>query len=696
MQSYGGAPASAAPQQLPYKEQQPQRNLYDATLRNSSEGQQHAGGVIRGSSNSSGENSRCESDDEYNRNQPRSAATAPLTAATAGGAVGIEAANKGPNVFAPHRAHNTGGVEASELPSSSNNMEGSSPMASYNEERMRRKLQFFFMNPIEKWQARRKFPYKFVVQVVKIILVTVQLCLFAHSRYNHINYTWDNRIAFSHLFLRGWDSSREVESYPPSVGPFALYEKSDFYNTIDYAVRGYANMSRSIGPYDYPTDNNEMAPLHLCLYNYREGTIFGFNESYIFNPDITEFCLYLPPNVTKMGVQAYLKQSGVELSFSSLVKATLVFAIKTVNFKAYGGPLSAPDCFKFDVSIIFDNRDHDGQMLLSLDADAQRLRCKGDVEFFSNAEFDAALRSMLNILVLMVCLLSFALCSRALYRAYLLRCQTVNFFRMHFNKELSFDGHMEFVNFWYVMIIINDLLLIIGSSLKEQIERKFLVVDQWDTCSLFLGIGNLLVWFGVLRYLGFFKTYNVVILTLKKAAPKILRFLLAALLIYAGFTFCGWLILGPYHMKFRSLATTSECLFALINGDDMFATFATLSSKADWLWWFCQIYLYSFISLYIYVVLSLFISVIMDAYDTIKCYYRDGFPISDLKAFVGTRNEEDLTSGVFMNNMDDFDGNGLLDVLRQVCCCGRCRGDSGGTSGSNGPSGYTSLTSIIK
>jgi hypothetical protein len=40
---------------------------------------------------------------------------------------------------------------------------------------MRRKLRFFFMNPIEKWQARRKFPYKFFVQVVKIILVTVQV-----------------------------------------------------------------------------------------------------------------------------------------------------------------------------------------------------------------------------------------------------------------------------------------------------------------------------------------------------------------------------------------------------------------------------------------------------------------------------------------------------------------------------------------
>jgi hypothetical protein len=49
------------------------------------------------------------------------------------------------------------------------------PNLEMSEERMRRKLRFFFMNPIEKWQARRRFPYKFFVQVVKIILVTVQV-----------------------------------------------------------------------------------------------------------------------------------------------------------------------------------------------------------------------------------------------------------------------------------------------------------------------------------------------------------------------------------------------------------------------------------------------------------------------------------------------------------------------------------------
>lgn len=156
-------------------------------------------------------------------------------------------------------------------------------------------------------------------------------------------------------------------------------------------------------------------------------------------------------------------------------------------------------------------------------------------------------------------MVSLGLCGRAIYRAQLLRIATTNFFCTTFGHDLSWDGKMEFFNLWYIMICINDVLLILGSALKEQIEHSHYTMNEWNNCSLFLGIGNLLVWFGVLRYLGFFKTYNVVILTLKRAAPKITRFLLCALLIYAGFVFCGWLILGPYHIKFRSLSMTSEC-----------------------------------------------------------------------------------------------------------------------------------------
>jgi hypothetical protein len=52
-----------------------------------------------------------------------------------------------------------------------------------------------------------------------------------------VNYTWDNKIAFSHLFLKDWDTSREITSYPPTTGPLAVYTKEDFYQYIDFAVK---------------------------------------------------------------------------------------------------------------------------------------------------------------------------------------------------------------------------------------------------------------------------------------------------------------------------------------------------------------------------------------------------------------------------------------------------------------------------
>lgn len=589
--------------------------------------------------------------------------------------------------FSSTNGGDEGGFSTSSLPSATSSSNHLSPMSALNEDRMRRKLQFFFMNPIEKWQARRKFPYKFVVQLIKIIIVTIQLCLFAHQRYKHVNYTWDNRIAFSHLFLRGWDDTSEVDAYPPAKGPLALYVGDDFYDTIDYAVHGYSNLTRAIGSYSYPNEENKMPFIKFCVYHYEQGEIYGFNESYVFNPNIMMICSNLTNNVTELKSRAYLENKGVSVQFESLVRATLEFSVKTVNFKA-AGPIAPPDCYQFDIQILFDNSDHDGQMLLSLDAEPIRLHCMGNVEYITDTEIDIALRSILNIFVILICAASFALCTRALYRARLLRNQTDTFFRVTYGYPLSKDDAWEFTNCWYIMIICNDVLLIFGSIIKEQIERKNFTADQWNICSVLLGVGNLLVWFGVLRYFSFFKTYNVVILTLKRAAPKILRFLLCALMIYAGFTFCGWLVLGPYHIKFRSLATTSECLFSLINGDDMFATFSIMQTKSQMLWWFSRIYLYTFIGLYIYVVLSLFIAVIMDAYDTIKKYYKEGFPSSDLRRFIGQMHPSDFSSGVFRISADDEENDiSLWDMVKSICgfCCGIERKETAG------PTGYETL-----
>lgn len=156
-----------------------------------------------------------------------------------------------------------------------------------------------------------------------------------------------------------------------------MYTVQEYFDTLDYAVYGFGNLSRAIGPYSYATQNNTMGPVEICLSQYREGTIFGFNESYIFNPEIDTVCLRMHKNDTeKGGVQDFLHRHDIFIQFSALVKTTVRFSIKTVNLKA-SGPMSAPDCYKFKVEILMDNTDHDGQMIISLDAIPERLVCQG-------------------------------------------------------------------------------------------------------------------------------------------------------------------------------------------------------------------------------------------------------------------------------------------------------------------------------
>jgi hypothetical protein len=56
---------------------------------------------------------------------------------------------------------------------------------------------------------------------------------------------------------------------------------------------------------------------------------------------------------------------------------------------------------------------------------------------------------------------------------------------------------------------------------------------------------------------------------MKKSAPSIMRFMVCTIILYFGFLFTGWIVLGPYSVKFRTLAGSSEALFSLLNGDDV-------------------------------------------------------------------------------------------------------------------------------
>ncbi|KAK6037903.1 hypothetical protein COOONC_24592 [Cooperia oncophora] len=184
-----------------------------------------------------------------------------------------------------------------------------------------------------------------------------------------------------------------------------------------------------------------------------------------------------------------------------------------------------------------------------------------------------------DVIVLLLCIFSLILCFRALVKAHLLKNKAMDYFENMFKIKMSISDQLDFLNLWYVMIVINDVLIIVGTLSKISIEFRDFDNSIFTLTGILLGMGALLVYVGVLRYFGFFNQYNILILTLKKSIPSMARFMSCAVVLYVGFLIAGWVIIGPYSMKFRTVGESSEALFSLMNGDDMFATFYTINDS---------------------------------------------------------------------------------------------------------------------
>uniref|UniRef100_A0A3B4DYA5 Polycystin cation channel PKD1/PKD2 domain-containing protein n=1 Tax=Pygocentrus nattereri TaxID=42514 RepID=A0A3B4DYA5_PYGNA len=454
------------------------------------------------------------------------------------------------------------------------------PLAS--SETLREDLRYYFMSPCEKYRARRQLPWKLAVQILKIVMITTQLVLFGLSNQLVVAYKEENLMAFKNLFLKSY-SGVDEDDY--SV---AVYTKQSVIDNIFYVLDQYSQLDQlSVGPVSYAEENRRLLPLVICKESYRPGRVESSDE---------------------------LLRLLVFLVNYRLVNVEISFTLKGINLQTISSH-EPPDCYMFAVTITFDNQCHSGKVKITLDLDAVSSACK-NWKISGTAQKNTHYLLIFDGFIILVCLTSAVLCIRSIVLAIKLLQRFSKFCLKKYNRKVCEDDQREFLNGWYVLVIISDVMAIIGSVLKMEIQAKSMT--SYDVCSIFLGTSTLMVWVGVIRYLGYFQKYNVLILTMQAALPKVLRFCCCAGMIYLGYTFCGWIVLGPYHEKFEGLSRVAECLFSLVNGDDMFPTFAEFQQKNTLVWLFSRVYLYTFISLFVYMVLSLFIALITDAYETIK------------------------------------------------------------------------------
>ncbi|XP_063331448.1 mucolipin-1a [Pelmatolapia mariae] len=493
--------------------------------------------------------------------------------------------------------------------------------AGEEEEAIRRKLKYFFMSPCDKYHAKGRYPFKLILQLAKIFFVTAQLVLFGLSNQVVVTFKEENTVTFKHIFLKDYDES--------SDDSFAVYTQQDVYDHIFYAVEQYLALPETtVGRYAYVYDLAENgSALFLCQQYYKKGHIDPANDTFSIDPRVIKECVGVNPMTIPQGPLTS-NYKNFTLKFHKLINVTIEFQLKAINIQTIINN-EIPDCYTFHITIVLDNKAHSGKVKIRLDNQASIKECKdpsisGQVQTYARLAFD--------IIVVLICMLSLVLCGRSIIRGIMLQREFVQFFKMTLDRKVCWGDRLEFINGWYILLIISDIFTITGSFIKIGIETKN--ISSYDLCAILLGTSTLLVWVGVIRYLTFFQKYNILIVTLRAAFPNVIRFCCCVAVIYLGYCFCGWIVLGPYHVKFRSLSMVSECLFSLINGDDMFVTFAEMQETSPLVWLFSQVYLYTFISLFIYMVLSLFIALITGAYETIKHQTQEPIHITDLHAFI--------------------------------------------------------------
>ncbi|CAL8287370.1 unnamed protein product [Arctogadus glacialis] len=518
------------------------------------------------------------------------------------------------------------------------------------EEALRRDLKYFFMSPCDKYHAKGRKPIKLGLQLLKIIIVTVQLVLFGLSNQVVVSFKEENTMTFKELFLKEYDEGSS---------DLAVYTQGDLYDHISYTIEKYLDLANTtVGRYAYVygVGVNDSA-LSLCQQYYKKGSIDPANDTFTIDPHVITDCVGVNPMSAPIGPGSLKNDyKNFILKFHKLINVTIEFQLKAINIQTIINN-EIPDCYTFYITIVLDNKAHSGKVQIRLENRAVIKECKfpnvsGQVENYARLSFDVS--------VVLVCLLSLVLCGRSILRGIVLQNEFVAFFKNSLSRKVCWADRMEFINGWYILLIVSDFFTIIGSIIKIGIESKN--ISSYDVCGILLGTSTLLVWVGVIRYLTFFQKYNILILTLRVAFPNVIRFCCCVAVIYLGYCFCGWIVLGPYHVKFRTLSSVSECLFSLINGDDMFVTFSGLEGSSTLVWVFSQVYLYTFISLFIYMVLSLFIALITGAYETIKHQVQEPMHITDLQAFIAECTD--------MPNSGKFRGV-ETSPCSIFCCCDR-------------------------
>ncbi|XP_053409028.1 mucolipin-3-like [Mercenaria mercenaria] len=522
---------------------------------------------------------------------------------------------------------------------------GADQRTDYEDEarRLRRLLRLYFYAAF-KWKGNTCYfhliyCFFFLIQITKVALLTTQMFHFGYDRGNFSSSVNRGHLTLRHLLLEHWDASWETLPYPPAQGDFAVYTISDLESGINYAVQNYYNAEKeAIGYYIRRPDDKMIATVKYFDFP-------GFHDSHVqdrilisdktFPIDKGLTSKTTPENKTLYSYNISREFEYLQLSqpIKRLLSTTLHFTMHSVRSHADSKKAT---CLRIEGSVEFSDLDNNGQVTVDLVTHSRRIRCREMNLKLSDWQLENA-SEIFGTAVIVFTIISLIITALTILFAAFSFLKTKQFMKKHYRSyyrpvdkdevDLPASEYSRFIKYWDIAVIVSDILTLYGTVwiVFNTVQSEW-VLEILDSYTVWLGVGCVLAWISLLRFFKFHNKFHLLFSTLYRAFWDVIAYLVCVAVLYIGFWVCGYVVMAPYHVKFKTPAAAAETLFAVVNGDEIYATLAILESDksgGNWVWWFSRFYIGAYVAIFTIVVINLLIALFMSAYESIKSYYED-------------------------------------------------------------------------
>ncbi|XP_052819336.1 mucolipin-3-like [Mya arenaria] len=499
-----------------------------------------------------------------------------------------------------------------------------------------------------------------IVNCVKLAFITILAFNFGACRSRLSSDINHGHLTLRHALLQGWDATYETPPNPATT--FALYSIEDFKKRINFSVAQYYNIHTDITgvfqrlgydklslEFDYfqTNDNNEIVAKSITfdpgsgLTNKTENGIIKY--SYNVTEDLQ-----------------YLKLEDV---LHRVLHVSIKCSLHSVRVRFDENRIK---CFAIAITVSFEDDDHNGQVCIDMQTNTVPISC-GQMDL--TVEGNECHCPQIENWLICTCLVITS--TTVFFDGIVLLISSGVFIILWTKHGNKFTKLSYFFKLWLILSLTGDSLILKGAiDLKNAVNdhNETVALPSYDNLAFNIGMGCLLGWISILRFLKINVKFSLLFHTLYDSFGDVIAFIACAAVLFFGFFVCAFVSLGAYHVKFASQESSAESLFSLINGDDVYNTFASLNAKLAGdpgiIKLHRNIIVYSFVVLFTIIMLNLIIALFNSAYENVMQKEKNDVNIDALINGYELKTVKKIPLFVHLN----------YDALKKTCCvcCSGC------------------------